>query len=73
MKINMCRFFLFLIYICVLLLDIQLSRWEAWDIINRFKLATFFPCLNPRPELQMAHDVVFSYVQRVMVIGDRSL
>ena len=30
------------LYIYVLLLEIQLSRWEAWDIIIWFNLATSF-------------------------------
>ena len=35
-------FFLSLIYIYVLLLEIKLSQWEAWDIITWFNLTTSF-------------------------------
>jgi hypothetical protein len=40
---NLCRFFLSFVY--VLPLEIQLSRGEGWDTINRFNPATFL-CLS---------------------------
>jgi hypothetical protein len=45
------------LFIYVLTLEIQLSRGEGWDPINRFNRAKLFcACPNPRPRFLMLYD-----------------
>ena len=42
---RICAGFLYRLFISVLLLEFQLSRWEGWDLMNRFN-PTIYVCLS---------------------------
>jgi len=68
MEANLCSFFYHL-FIYVFPLEIQLSRGEGWDPINRFNPATFLCLFKARTWIFNVSCCSLFYVQWVEVIG----